>query len=311
GRVVGAQAVDLEDHLARTGRLLVHRQLDGTTHHQRGQLLVCRRRWRRADNPAAAENSYPVGDLLHLLQLVADEDDRLPRCLQFAHDAEKLVGLARGEHGGGLVENDNARLAVQGLDDLDPLLDADGQVLHDRVRVDGEPVAARELEHVLAGLPAIEQSEHRRALHTQHDVLGDGEDRHQHEVLVDHAYPGGQGVAGVVESDDLAVDENLAHVGLQEPVEDVHQRRLAGSVLAEQGVDLARLNGEVDAVIGNEAAKTFCDPTQLELQRDLPTGHATFQGYASRHRPGTSLSFSTLGATPRAMPSLAPPWNRP
>ncbi len=202
---------------------------------------------------------------------MADEDDRLPRCLQFADDTEKLVGLARGENGGGLVEDDDARLAVQGLDDLNPLLDPHGQVLHEGVRVDGEPVAARELEHVLAGPPAVEQSEHSRTLHTQHDVLGDGEDGHQHEVLVDHAYPGVQGVARVVERDDFAVDEDLALVGPQEPVEDVHQRRLAGSVLAEQGVDLARLNGEVDAVVGDEAAKTFRDPTQLELQRDLPT----------------------------------------
>ncbi len=88
---------------------------------------------------------------------------------------------------------------MQGLHDLDALLDPDGQILHEGVRVDGEPVAARKLEHVLAGASPVEQAEHARALHTEHDVLGDGEDRHQHEVLVDHAYPGSEGVAGVVE----------------------------------------------------------------------------------------------------------------
>ena len=42
------------------------------------------------------------------------------------------------------------------------------------------------------------------------------------------------------ERDRLAVEQDLARVGLVEPVEDVHQRRLAGAVLAEQRVHLAR-----------------------------------------------------------------------
>jgi hypothetical protein len=70
------------------------------------------------------------------------------------------------------------------------------------------------------------------------DVLGDGEDRDQHEVLVHHADAGGHRVPGRRRSP-VAVDEDLALVGLVEPVEHVHQRALAGTVLAEQGVDLA------------------------------------------------------------------------
>ena len=141
--------------LARTGRFLVHLQLDRAPDHEGGQLLVGRARWRRADDPPAADDSDPVGDLLDLFQLVADEDDRLARGLELAHDAEELVGLARGEDGGRLVQDHDARLAVEGLDDLDPLLDPDRQVLHEGVGVDGEAVAGRELEHVLAGAASV------------------------------------------------------------------------------------------------------------------------------------------------------------
>ena len=46
-------------------------------------------------------------------------------------------------------------------------------------------------------------------------------------------------------------------VGVEQPVEHVHQRRLAGAVLPEEAVDLARLDGQVDLVVGRE------DPNRL------------------------------------------------
>ena len=54
--------------------------------------------------------------------------------------------------------------------------------------------------------------------------------------------------------DDLAVDDDLALVGVVEAVEDVHQRRLAGAVLAEQRVHLAAAEIEVDVVVRDDAA---------------------------------------------------------
>ena len=68
----------------------------------------------------------------------------------------------------------------------------------------------------------------------------------------------------------LAVDEDLALVRLEQPVEDVHQGRLAGAVLAEQGVDLARLDGQVDVVVGDQVTEALGDAAQFESQRNLP-----------------------------------------
>ena len=61
------------------------------------------------------------------------------------------------------------------------------------------------------------------------------------------------GVGGPGDLDGLAVEQDLALVGLGEPVEDVHQRGLAGAVLAQQRVDLAGPHVEVDAVVGDDA----------------------------------------------------------
>src|SRR3712207_7482041 len=46
-------------------------------------------------------------------------------------------------------------------------------------------------------------------------------------------------------------------VGCVEAVEDVHQRRLAGAVLAEERVHLALAEVEVDAVVRDDAGETL------------------------------------------------------
>ena len=56
-------------------------------------------------------------------------------------------------------------------------------------------------------------------------------------------------------------------VGVEQPVEHVHQRRLAGAVLAEQAVDLARLDGQVDVVVGRERPEPLGEPLDLQLHR--------------------------------------------
>jgi hypothetical protein len=104
-----------------------------------------------------------------------------------------------------------------------------------------------------------------RARAAEHHVLRDGEDRHEHEVLVNHADARSNGVAGTGEGDRLVVDEDLALVGLVEAVEDVHERGLARAVLTEQPVDLAGTDDQVDALVGDDARKPLCDPPQLEL----------------------------------------------
>ena len=105
----------------------------------------------------------------------------------------------------------------------------------------------------------VEPVERLDRLDAEHDVLGDGEDRDQHEVLVDHADAGADRVAGAAELDRLAVDEDLALVRPVEAGEDVHQRGLAGAVLAEQAEDLARPDRQVHVGIGDDAAEPLGD----------------------------------------------------
>ena len=123
----------------------------------------------------------------------------VPLSRSVAHDADQLVDLLRGQHRGRLVENQDLGVVGECLDDLHALLDSHRDVLDDRVGVDGEPVPFGHLMHQARRLVPVENAETAGRLAAEHDVLGDGEHRHQHEVLVHHPDPGLDGVAGAPE----------------------------------------------------------------------------------------------------------------
>ena len=74
--------------------------------------------------------------------------------------------------------------------------------------------------------------------------------------------------SGEAMSTRCAVHDDLALVRGGQPVEDVHQRRLAGAVLAEERVHLAALQVEPDVVGRDDAGVPLRDPAQL--QHGLP-----------------------------------------
>ena len=83
-------------------------------------------------------------------------------------------------------------------------------------------------------------------------------------MLVDHADTAGDGIGRTGDRDRGAVEQDLAGVGRREAVQDVHEGRLAGAVLAEQRVDLAWPDLEVDPVVRDDARIALGDPAHLE-----------------------------------------------
>ena len=61
-----------------------------------------------------------------------------------------------------------------------------------------------------------------------------------------------------------AVDQNLAAVGRVEAIGDAHGRRLPGAVLADDGVNGAGLDRDVDVVVGEHAAEALGDVSKLQ-----------------------------------------------
>ena len=95
---------------------------------------------------------------------------------------------------------------------------------------------------------------------TEEDVLGDGEGWNEAEFLEDHADAESTGIVGRADLDRRTVDRDLALVRRVDPLQDLHQGRLAGAVAADQGVDLALAQVEVDPVQDAGAGEALADP---------------------------------------------------
>src|SRR3954464_4167431 len=262
--VARPQIADLEHRLLGLRRRLVDAQQDlAADHEPRERLLGGALGGNRVDALAAPQHGDAVGDLEDLVELVRDEDDAGAVLLQRLEDAEEVARLLGGEHRGRLVEDEDPRPAEERAQDLHALLHADADILDARVGVHGEAVAVRQLAHARRGRVEVEQQALARLV-GQDDVLGHRHDGDEHEVLVHHADPVLDGLQRRADADGPAVDADLALVGLVQPVEDAHQRRLAGAVLPEQRVDLAGLQVEVDRVVRDDRPEALRDPAQLE-----------------------------------------------
>ena len=93
-----------------------------------------------------------MGNGHDLIELVGNEDDGhalLPN--HSPEDIKELIGLLRGEDGGRLVQNQNVRPPVQGLQNLHPLLQADAELSHPGLRVHPQAILLRQRPDLLSG----------------------------------------------------------------------------------------------------------------------------------------------------------------
>lgn len=261
--VLQLQAFHLQHRLARAVRRAGQVVLDRAAHHHVGQLLLRRpRRLDRADHAAGAHHRHGVGDVHDLLQLVGDQDDRLALFLEQLQDLEQRLGFLRGQHGGRLVQDQDVRAAVDLLQDLDALLHADGQVVDRRQRIDVQAVARADLAQLGFRLGAV-TGQAEAAFGAEHDVV---EHRHvidQHEVLVHHADAEADRFLAGADLAHLAVQQDVAAVGLVVAVQDAHQRGLAGAVLADEAMDRTLGDREADVRIRLHGSEMLGDAAEF------------------------------------------------
>src|SRR5262249_57962393 len=85
-------------------------------------------------------------------------------------------------------------------------------------------------------------------------------------------------------------DQNLAGVFPVRAAEDLHQRRFARAVLAEQHVDVAGLERQIDAVERDHAGKRLADTAHLERNHSITDGPTSVR--APRSSSHLQLSWS-------------------
>ena len=109
----------------------------------------------RADDLAAAEHRHPVREIHHLPELVGDQNDGETLVSHPAKDAEQLLDSLRGQHRGGLVQDQDLDAEVERLEDLHPLLLADREAADLGVGIDLHVVVVEELVEAAPGLGEV------------------------------------------------------------------------------------------------------------------------------------------------------------
>jgi len=260
------ERIDFEDGVAgrRLPRLAVEQHVP-SDHHPRQFLLGGLLGAHGADGLSVPENGDVVGDSQRLVQLVRDEDERATGRREFVHHVEQTPDLLGREDGGRFVEDEYLGPSVEALDDFDALASAEVEVPYRNVEipVHVEVVARAYLLDVSAGGRLVYKSVFGWFV-AQNDVLEDGHRFHQLEVLVNHPDARVHRVSGRVDVSDLAVYRYRPGVLFVQSVEDAHQRRLSRPVLAEESVDRAPLEREVDAVVRYDVAESLGDALESD-----------------------------------------------
>ena len=107
--------------------------------------------------PAVAQDRDAVGDLEHLLEVVADEEQRDSGAAQASDHSEHLGHLTRLERGRRLVEDHDARVGRHRAHDGDHLLDPRAERVHRAPDVDVDAVAAQQRRGPAVHLADIEE----------------------------------------------------------------------------------------------------------------------------------------------------------
>ncbi|MNM98586.1 hypothetical protein D3C81_1111200 [compost metagenome] len=225
-------------------------------HQPRQRRRAFRARVADARHPPHPHHGGVMAQRADLVELVTDIEDAGAFLGQLAQrDEQRLHGL-RGQHRGGLVQDQQLRPGQQRADDLHALALAHGQRVHVAVRLQRQAVARRRGADAFGQLLHPADFLRRQA---ERDVLGHGQGVEQREMLEDH---GDAQVAGIVRAGDgnrRPVEVHLAGVRADRAEDDLHEGGFAGAVLAKNGVDLAGSDGEAHVVIGGHAGIALGD----------------------------------------------------
>ena len=206
-------------------------------HQLRGARAVALERRHRL---AAAHHSAAIADLGDLVHPVRDEHDRGAGCDPLAHEREEPVARGDIQGRGGLVENQDLRVAHQ------PPGQAAGLSIAQRQRPDGHVERRRGAQQRLQDLSrTLPSRDGGNACAEQpvgaHPDVVEHRPRLDDEHLLEHGcHAGGRGAPRRRDAlEPLAADLDRPGVRAVDAGEDLHQRRLARSVLSDDAVHLA------------------------------------------------------------------------
>ncbi len=241
----------------------------------------------RAREATLAQDRDEVAERERLVELVRDEDHGLALLLQPVEHLRQLGDALWRQHRRRLVEDQHARAAPERLDDLDLLLVPEGEVDRPRVGVDVDAEQLGELGQALPRTRLVEPQPARLSPSIRFSsTVSAGISA---ECWWTVPIPRSSAVARGRDRRLDALDEDRAGVGAVQAGEDPDQRRLAGAVLAEQAVNLAPPERQVDPVVGEHSGEGLRDPHELDDRRVVRRVHLVGSVCSKTAPPAVSL----------------------
>ena len=238
------------------------------------------------DVAPVAQHGDAIGERHHLFDAVGDVDDADAFGGELADDAEQALALGGREGGGGLVHDEDAGVERQGLGDLDELLLAHAQAGGARLGVEVDAEAGEELCRAATTMarrsrkrPARSGSRPRKMLAA---TLSSGTRLSSWWMMATPARSASRTLAKRTGASSIRISPSC---GGEDAGEDLHQRRLAGAVLAHERVNLAGAEVEVDAVERGDAGEALGDAGGAQERVMGRVAVAVGAGHASRTPP--------------------------
>jgi len=179
------------------------------------------------------------------------------------------------------------------LGDRHQLALADAEIADRLAHVDGDIGVGQHGAGLALHAPAVEAAEPSQDslgdLVAEEEIGGDVEAGDEVKLLEDGGDAGRLGLARIGVAHVHSRDADGAVVRLDHAGKDVHQRGLAGAVLAQERVHLAGLEIEIDAAQGVHAAEALLDAVHLQEE----PAHEWTSPWRSGGQPQDSRSFSS------------------
>ncbi len=204
---------------------------------------------------AVAQHHHPVRQIEHLVEVVGHQQDAGTLVASLADHLMDPPGLGDAQRGGGLVQQQQLRLAPQGAGQGHELALAARQSAHGPVQ--GQAVRAHPAQYGRSALAHVALGDHpAAALPAQVDVGHHVEVVAQPVVLPQHLEAGPAHLVGGG-GQRHAVQADVALLRLQDAGQARHQRRLARAVLAHHRHDLARADVKAHVPQDGEPAEAL------------------------------------------------------
>jgi hypothetical protein len=238
---------------------------------------------------------------------VGDIDDRDATAFELGDDAEENLDLVRGKRRGRFIENEHLDVERYGARDLDQLLLADSEIGDERLRRHAQIESLQDGRSVGMKAAVIDEAAARARFATEENVFGDGEMRNQVQLLKHDADAGFERGPRISKSHLAAEHPDNSGVRREHSGKDVHQRRLARAVFAQQRQQPSATHAEGNAVERPDTGKRFGDPFCFEHDV-VDLGHhwiSALTGTTVRSGPPGSAAESGASLQP-AKTTVAP-----